>query len=314
MRNAFASEITNLAISDSRIVLLSGDIGNRLFNPYKDACPARFYNCGVAEANMTGVAAGMAMCGLRPVTYTITPFNTFRCLEQIRVDICYQNLPVVIVGVGSGLAYAGLGATHHSCEDISIMRSIPNMSVVCPGDAIEVRLAVKEAIKNNGPTYIRLGKKNEPVVHSKLERFCIGKGIVIQEGNDVCILNTGNTLPLAVEVGAGLEQKGISTQVVSMHTVKPLDVELLRDRFSRFKRVVTIEEHNLIGGLGASVAEWALAEKQSTRKLRCFGLPDQFFKGCGTQENAREKTGLTAANIMDTVYQEMTIGKLNEGA
>ena len=132
MRNAFAKALTRLAEKDERIVLLSGDIGNRLFDEYKGRFPDRFYNCGVAEANMTGLAGGMALSGMRPITYTIAPFATVRCLEQIRLDVCYPNLPVVIVGVGAGLAYAGLGATHHACEDIGLMRMLPNMTVVCP--------------------------------------------------------------------------------------------------------------------------------------------------------------------------------------
>lgn len=159
MRNAFAAEITEISATDDKIVLLSGDIGNRLFNSFKEKFSNRFYNCGVAEANMTSMAAGMAACGLKPVTYTITPFNTIRCLEQIRVDVCYHNLPVVIVGVGSGLSYANLGATHHSCEDIALLRVLPNMTVICPADAVEVRLALRAALNYGRPVYIRLGKK-----------------------------------------------------------------------------------------------------------------------------------------------------------
>ena len=150
MRNAFATEITALAAADERVVLLAGDIGNRLFDAFKARQPERFFNCGVAEANMTSVAAGMAMCGLRPVTYTITPFVTTRCLEQIRVDLCYHRLPVVIVGVGAGLSYASLGATHHACEDIALLRALPEMEVVCPADPMEVRLALRAALRRDG--------------------------------------------------------------------------------------------------------------------------------------------------------------------
>ena len=139
MRNAFAHEITQLAQQDERIVLLSGDIGNRLFDEFKDKCPGRFHNCGVAEANMIGVAAGLALSGLRPVCYTIAPFITYRCMEQIRVDACYHNVPVTIVGTGAGLAYASLGATHHSCEDIGMLRLLPGLVVMAPADAHEVR-------------------------------------------------------------------------------------------------------------------------------------------------------------------------------
>ena len=160
MRAAFANEIEALSAKDERLVLLSGDIGNRMFDTYKEKFPNRFYNCGVAEANMTGIAAGMALCGLRPITYTITAFNTIRCLEQIRLDVCYQNLPVIIVGVGGGLSYSSLNATHHALEDIASLRVLPNMTVICPGDAWEVRAALRAAIEVDGPVYIRMAKKN----------------------------------------------------------------------------------------------------------------------------------------------------------
>ena len=181
MRAAFADEIEKLASEDRRIVLLSGDIGNRMFGTFKDKFPDSFYNCGVAEANMTGMAAGMALCGLRPVTYTITAFNTARVLEQIRLDVCYQNLPVIIVGVGGGLSYASLNATHHALEDIAFLRVLPNMTVICPGDAWEVRAAIKAAIKINGPVYIRMGKKGEPLVHKSLPNLKIGEGLLVKE-------------------------------------------------------------------------------------------------------------------------------------
>ena len=170
MRNAFADELTKLGNEDARVVMLSGDIGNRLFDKFKDKHPSRFFNCGVAEANMMGVAAGMAMNGLRPVAYTITPFVTTRCLEQIRTDVCYHEAPVTIVAVGAGLAYSGLGPTHHACEDISFLRSIPNMVVICPGDAFEVRAALRASMQQDRPVYIRMGKKGEPVVHSGTHR------------------------------------------------------------------------------------------------------------------------------------------------
>ena len=156
MRNAFAEAVTSLAEKDKKIVLLSGDIGNRLFDNFKKKFPKRFYNCGVAEANMAGVASGLASMGLKPITYTITPFNTARCFENIKLDICYPNLPVVIVGTGAGLSYSSLGATHHSMEDIGIMRTIPNLNIVCPGDPLEVKLALREAIKKKAPTFLRV--------------------------------------------------------------------------------------------------------------------------------------------------------------
>ena len=172
MRNTFAEEITKLAVKNKKIVLLSGDIGNRLFDNFRKIHRNRFYNCGIAEASMTGIASGLASMGFLPVTYTITPFNTMRCLEQIKLDVCYPNLPIIVVGTGAGLSYASLGSTHHSLEDISILRSIPNITIFCPSDPNEVKNLLKESIKIKGPVYLRLGKKNEIdlIIERKLDR------------------------------------------------------------------------------------------------------------------------------------------------
>jgi transketolase len=307
MRNAFADELTKLGNDDPRVVMLSGDIGNRLFDKFKDKHPSRFFNCGVAEANMMGVAAGMAMNGLRPVAYTITPFVTTRCLEQIRTDVCYHEAPVTIVAVGAGLAYSGLGPTHHACEDISFLRSIPNMVVICPGDAFEVRGALRAAMQQDHPVYIRMGKKGEPVVHKgPIADFRIGKAITISEGSDVCLLSTGNMLPEAIEAAHKLKDKGISAEVVSFHTVKPLDEEKLKQAFARFKLVATIEEHSLIGGFGAAVSEWLVDSETKPKKFLRFGTPDAFFKKSGEQEYAREVLGLTGHHIADKIVHALS--------
>lgn len=306
MRNAFADELTKLGDQDPRVVMLSGDIGNRLFDKFKAKHPSRFFNCGVAEANMMGVAAGMAMNGLRPVAYTITPFVTTRCLEQIRTDVCYHEAPVTIVAVGAGLAYSGLGPTHHACEDISFLRSIPNMVVICPGDAFEVRAALRAAMQQDHPVYIRMGKKGEPVVHAgPIENFQIGKAITVSDGRDVCLLSTGNMLPEAVEAARKLGENGISAQVVSFHTVKPLDEAFLENAFDRFRLVATIEEHSLIGGFGAAVSEWLTDSRTSNQNFVRFGTPDAFFKKSGEQEYAREMLGLSGHQIADKIIQAL---------
>jgi len=298
MRNAFADELTNLGHDDDRIVMLSGDIGNRLFDKFKDAHPHRFYNCGVAEANMTGMAAGMAMNGLRPVTYTITPFVTTRCLEQIRTDVCYHDVPVTIVAVGAGLSYAGLGPTHHACEDVALLRALPNMKVVCPGDAWEVRAALRSAMKQDKPVYIRMGKKGERTIHDDVPTgFEIGKALTVRKGSDICLLSTGNMLPEAMDAAEALQETGISAAVVSFHTVKPLDEAFLKEAFGKFSKVVTIEEHSLIGGFGSAVAEWAVDNGADTLKLLRLGTPDAFFKKSGEQKYAREQLGLDAEAI-----------------
>jgi transketolase len=298
VRNAFAAALTECADADPSVVLLSGDIGNRLFDKYKERHRNRFLNCGVAEANMTGVAAGLALSGLRPITYTITPFVTTRCLEQIRVDLCYHHLPVTIVGVGAGLSYASLGATHHACEDIAFMRALPGMTVLCPADAHEVRGALRAALELDGPCYIRMGKKGEPVVHESEPDFTIGESIVLRPGRHACMLATGTMVWSALEARDRLAGLGIDLEVVSFHSVKPLDTETLERVSAEYPLLVTLEEHSLIGGLGSAVAEW-LADRAvptDTRLLR-LGTKDHFPHEAGGQEHARKFHGLDVDSI-----------------
>jgi len=301
MRNAFAKAVTDLAQGNSHLVLLAGDIGNRMFDTFKDKYPTRFYNCGVAEAGMTGIAAGLAASGLLPITYTITPFNTLRCLEQIRDDVCYPDLPVILVGTGGGLSYANLGATHHSMDDIAAMRILPNMHVICPGDPVEVKLAVEAALNLKRPTYIRIGKKGEPIVHTQTPSFQIGKGIVLREGTDIALIGVGNVLPLAQECANLLMDKGFSAGLISLHTVKPLDHDLLLDLFTRYNRIAVVEEHGLAGGAGSAILEWGCTQGVDLRKLRCFAGPDRFLSACGDQMEARTTIGLDSAKIVQSL-------------
>jgi len=301
MRNAFADEITKLAAADKRVVLLSGDIGNNLFNKFKEVAPQRFYNCGVAEANMMSVAAGMALCGLRPVIYTIAPFTTTRCFEQIRVGVCYHRAPVIIVGTGSGLSYAELGPTHHSCEDLAILRVLPEMTVLAPGDVPELRTGLRAALKHDGPVYMRIGKKGEPDMHAREPEFKIGKSFMIRPGTDVCLASTGVMLPVAVEAAKMLERQGISARVESFPSVKPLDTETLSEIFHKNQIVASIEEHSRLGGLGGSIAEWLAAQDAPRARLVQFGTDDVFMHEIGVTNYARAKFGLTAENIANTV-------------
>lgn len=301
MRNAFADEITKLGAADPRVVLLSGDIGNKLFDKYKDKAGGRFFNCGVAEANMMSVAAGMALCGLRPVIYTITPFTTTRCFEQIRVDACYHKAPVIIVGTGSGLSYAELGPTHHSCEDLAILRALPEMTVMAPGDALELRTALRAALKQDGPVYIRIGKKGERNIHPGEPDLVIGKGITLRQGKDVCLIGTGVLTAIALDAAKLLDVQGITARVESFHTVKPLDEARLAEVFAAYPVVATIEEHSKIGGLGGAVAEWLGAQDGMRGKLLSFGTDDAFMHEIGSTQYARIKFGLTAENIASTV-------------
>ncbi|HEY9792397.1 MAG TPA: transketolase C-terminal domain-containing protein [Candidatus Obscuribacterales bacterium] len=306
MRNAFAAEVTEMAQRDKQVVLLSGDIGNRLFDQYKEVAPDRFINCGVAEANMISVAAGLSFCGLRPIAYTIAPFITSRCFEQIKVDVCYHRAPVIIVGTGAGLSYASLGSTHHSFEDIAIMRVLPEMTVMCPADRREVRLALRQALAHDGPVYIRIGKKGEPDVHACDPELAIGRGIVLRKGKDVCFLSTGNMLAVAVECAEQLQAHGVSAGVISCPTVKPLDEHLLSQLFAELPLVCTLEEHSIIGGFGAAVAEWSKRHSDSGAGLLSFGIADEFMHETGDQEHARRQFGLTAPQVVARVLSTLS--------
>ena len=302
MRNAFADEITRLGGEDPRVVLLSGDIGNKLFDKFKEHGAARFMNCGVAEANMMSVAAGMALCGLRPVVYTITPFTTTRCFEQIRVDACYHEAPVTIVGTGSGLSYADLGPTHHSLEDLAILRTLPGMTVFAPCDEVELRLGLRAALKQDGPLYMRIGKKGEPVIHKLPPAgFALGKAITVREGSDACLIAAGTIMPEVLAAAEALGKAGVSARVESFHTIKPLDAARLAEVFGRCALVAVVEEHGLIGGLGGAIAEWRAAQDGALARMIAFGTGDAFMHEVGTQEYARRKFGLTGDNIAGKV-------------
>ncbi|HYS85744.1 MAG TPA: transketolase C-terminal domain-containing protein [Bradyrhizobium sp.] len=301
MRNAFADEITKLGADDTRVVLLSGDIGNKLFDKFKQQAGNRFLNCGVAEANMMSIAAGMALSGLRPVIYTITPFTTTRCFEQIRVDVCYHDAPVIIVGTGAGLSYAELGPTHHSLEDLALLRSLPEMIVLAPCDAVELRLGLRAALRQDRPVYMRIGKKGEPVIHDRQPDFRLGKAITVREGEHVCLISTGNMMPVVLNARNILNTGGLSARVESFHTVKPLDTDRLKEVFGRYPLVAVVEEHGRLGGLGGSIAEWLASQDGLRGRMLSFGTDDTFMHEIGSQEYARRRFGLTAENIAEKV-------------
>lgn len=303
MRNAFAKEITRLAGEDERIVLLSGDIGNRLFDAFKERFPDRFYNCGVAEANMIGVAAGLAKSGFRPVCYTITPFVTYRCLEQIRVDLCYHKLPVVIVGTGSGLSYASLGATHHSCEEMGMLRLLPGMHVYAPADAVEVRAILGASLRGEAPAYLRIGKKGEPEIHPEgVLSFLPGEAFPLRRGKRVCFLSCGTVASVVLDAADRIfAGTGEGVSVWSCPSVKPLDVGFLGQVFRENELVVTVEEHSRLGGFGGAVAEWLSEQKGPCARLLRIGTPDEFYHEIGSQEEARCHFGLTGEAIAGRV-------------
>ena len=302
MRNAFADEITKLAVEDRRLVMLSGDIGNRLFDDFKAKVPERFINCGIAEANMMGMAGGMALSGLKPIAYTITPFITTRCLEQIRVDVCYHNVPVTIVGVGAGLSYASLGATHQSCEDIAFLRALPN---IAPADPFEVRGALRMAMAHDGPVYMRIGKKGEQKIHTSTPEMKPGGSITVREGRDVCLLSVGVMLTSCLDAAERLAASGISTQVVSLYSIKPIDTALLEQVFDRCTAVLTVEEHSRIGGAGGAVAAWLSDGPPRRARFARLGTQDHFMHVTAHTDYARQHHGLDLDGIVATVRQTL---------
>lgn len=308
MRNTFASEVTALAQQDKRIVLLSGDIGNRLFDGFKKAAAERFFNCGVAEANMIGVAAGLAMQGLRPITYTINSFTTARCFEQIKLDVCYQKMPVIMVGVGAGLGYASLGPTHQSLEDVAMLRTLPGLTVCAPADSAELRAVLRAAIAHDGPTFIRIGKKGEPVVHKDPPQLSLGKALVVAEGQRVAILSTGTSTADAKEAAGLLREKGIHPWVVSFPTVKPLDTEVIAKIAASVTLLVTVEDHGCAGGFGGSVAELLSAQPHVRPRLVRLGAPDTFLSYPGSAEYTRAECGIDACGIAETVTDLLSAG------
>ena len=303
MRNAFADEIEQLAAKDPMVVLLSGDIGNRLFDKFRARFPDRFYNCGVAEANMISMAAGLAMAGMRPVVYTIASFLIYRPYEQIRVDIGYHNLPVTLVGVGGGLSYASNGATHHACEDIAVMSTIPSFRIFNAGDTWEVRAGLNAALKSDTPFYLRIGKKREPVVHEAAVDFVSTPSAKLRDGSDYAIIASGNLLPAALQAAELASQHGIEASLHTMPFVSPLDETTLNSLFASDRKIAVIEEHSVQGGLGSKIIEWANLNRQDSGRITRIGAPTEFIKRTTTQEDMRNQLGLTPDAIAASILK-----------
>ncbi|WP_341900490.1 transketolase C-terminal domain-containing protein [Synechococcus sp. UW140] len=305
MRDAFANEMTALAAERNDLTLLSGDIGNRMFDRYKQVAPERFFNCGIAEANMMSLAAGMALSGLRPVIYTITPFTTTRCLEQIRVGVAYHQAPVVIVGTGSGLSYAELGPTHHSLEDMAILRTLPGLNVLAPADSIELVAQLKAALNDSHPTYIRIGKKGEPQLHQEGSQLGIGKANLLRDGSDLLVVGVGPILGEALKAAENLAVGGFSVAIASLGGVKPLDDTFLRSMAERFPNWLSLEEHGITGGVGSALLEWLSGQDVQPIRLKRLGVPDVFLHELGNQSYTRQQLGLDADGLVRTFRQQI---------
>lgn len=249
---------------------------------------------------MINAAAGMASCGKIPFAYTIGAFLAYRAFEFIRLDVCLQNLNVKIVGIGAGMSYGYLGPTHHATEDIAVLRTLPNLTLLSPATAKEAKVLVNYAYNINGPVYIRLGNNLKEELYGDEMKVVPGKGTVLQKGRDMVIFSTGDITYQVMEAARRLEQDDITATVVSMHTIKPFDEELVSEMISIHKKVFTVEEHSIIGGLGGAVAE-VMAEKGCTAVLNRIGLNNTFAHGYGTQEQVRQVNELDVSGIYQTI-------------
>jgi transketolase len=301
MRTAFIETLCEVAARDERVWLVCGDLGYSVLEPFAERFPRRYLNVGVAEQNMTGVAAGLALAGNVVFTYSIANFPVMRCLEQIRNDVCYHHLPVKIVAVGGGLAYGSAGYTHHGVEDLAVMRALPAMTVCAPGDPLETRALVPRIAASAGPCYLRLGKAGEPRVHAAQPALELGQALKLRDGTDAALLTTGGVLTLGVAAQEALAARGTRCALWSFPTVEPLDLAALRDIAARFPRIVAIEEHGK-GGFTSAVAE-ALLDVGFRGGYRALRLDPAPLTRAGTQETLRARSGLSVDGIASAVQE-----------
>lgn len=310
MRNEFVRVLTEIVGEDRNVILVTGDLGFGVLTQFARDFPAQFLNAGVAEQNMTGLAVGMSLEGKIVYTYSIGNFPTLRCLEQIRNDACYHQANIKIVTIGGGFSYGSLGISHHATEDLAIMRALPDITVVAPGDITEAAAATRAVHKNPGTCYLRLGRGGEPKVHQGNIDFKIGEAICLLEGNDTVLISTGGILKNAFEAGQKLNNMGLSVGLYSMHTLKPIDREMIERVAANTRLIVTIEEHSIIGGLGGAVAEVLAQMPQPKAKLKMIGLQDRFSSIVGDQEYLRSIYGMSIDSIVSAVQEEICVNKI----
>ena len=297
MRTGVVQHIHDYMRKDHNSYFLVGDLGYHVVEDVEKEFPERFINVGVAEQNMIGIAAGLALAGNKVFVYSIIPFVTMRCYEQIRDDLCYHDLDVVLIGAGAGLSYGILSATHFALEDVAILRVLPNMVVFSPADETEAVLGMKAITKQKHPTYVRIGKRTEPTIYEKPYKFKLGKVKVLQDGQDITIFASGPIIDEVIQTVRLLEKKmSISICLVNIHTIKPLDEKTILLKANGKKIIFTVEEHGKIGGLGSAVSE-VLAEKGLKTKVIRIGTVDEFVKKIGSQPYLRKALHLDAQGI-----------------
>ena len=303
MRKVFNKELLEIAKKDSRVFMILADIGYGEIEEFAETFPDRFINCGVAEQNMTGVACGVAMEGNIAITYSIANFPTLRCLEQIRNDVCYHNANVKIVIIGGGMAYGELGISHHSTEDIAIMRSLPNMVVLTPCDPIETAALTKLMMQYDGPVYFRCGYKGEPAIVDKPFEAKLGGSSLIRDGKDVTVFFSGTVGINAVKAVEQLAAEGINCRLVSLYSIKPIDKDAILSATRETKGIVVLEEHNIHGGVGSAVAEVLMDNGAGNVPSKRIAMPDVNATKVGCQAWMREQYGLGVKDIIAAVKE-----------
>ncbi|EKO14102.1 transketolase, C-terminal domain protein [Leptospira kirschneri str. H1] len=299
-----------MALQDPRVVYIGSDLGAGVLDEMKQNIPDRFYMEGVSEQHIVGMSAGMAMEGYIPYVNTIATFLTRRCFEQVAVDLCLHDLPVRLIANGGGIVYAPLGPTHLAVEDIAILRALPNMTIIAPCDAEEMKRLMPLTLDWPHPIYIRLAKGGDKVISKAELGFEIGKAIVMKEGKDGLFITTGVMTQLALEAVQQLETEGLNCGVIHMHTVKPLDGEILKKWIPKVSAIVTVEEHTRIGGLGSAVLEFCNDEiPNETGKIRRIGLPDRFSEKYGSQESLLNYFGINKDSLVKTMKDTIRIRK-----
>jgi transketolase len=291
---------------DDKIFLLTPDMGFSVFDPFIAQYPGRFLNTGIAEQNAIGVAAGLALSGFKPYVYSIAPFILMRCYEQIRIDAAYMQANIKIVGVGGGVAYGPAGATHHAIEDLAVAKSLPGMIVCAPADPIEARQIFEQSVAVGSPMYIRLAKNNEPLIHSPTDKITIGKAFSLAKGMDIEILTTGTIANRVVEWIPGLEKQGVSVGATVFPTIKPLDIDCLDALIDSGKKLLIVEEHNVVGGFGESVCSY-LGKQNAANEIRHLAMPDVYSHYVGGQAFILNKFGLYDVPNIEKIFYSQAI-------
>lgn len=306
MRKTSLDYVHKLAKKDDRVVFLGSDLGAGTLEEMKNTMPNRFFMEGVSEQHLIGMSAGLALEGYIPYVNTIATFLTRRCFEQIAIDLCLHNLPVRLIANGGGLVYAPLGPTHLAVEDIAILRTLPNMTIISPCDAVEMEKVMSCSLKWPNPLYIRLAKGGDKIVSNKNIDFKIGKSIIMKESSVAMFISTGVMTQLALEAANILERKGYDCGVMHMHTIKPLDIDSLSYWIPKLRSIVSVEEHSLIGGLGSSILE-AVSDTipNHSYKIKRIGLPDRFINRYGNQENLLDHFSINVSFLVNTMKKSL---------